>query len=51
MKALMGLIAGNMATVSMATETSPELAVLTVLTCAVALMMWPMADWIEAMIG
>ena len=51
MRGLLGLIAGNAAAVSMAAETSPELALITVLTCAAALMMWPMADWIEAVIA
>ena len=51
MKGLLGLIAGNAAAVSMAAETSPELALITVLVCAVALMVWPMADWIEAVIS
>lgn len=27
------------------------LATVTLLTCAAALMVWPMADWIEAVIG
>lgn len=50
MQVLIGLIAGNMAAMGMAAETSPELALLTVLACVVAVLVWPVADLIEAVI-
>lgn len=51
MMILIGLVAGNMATISAAAETSPELALMTVLACVVAMLVWPVADLIEAVIA
>ena len=51
MKTLIGLIVGNFAAMGMAAETSPELALMTVLACVTAVLVWPVADLIEAVIA
>ena len=51
MRVLIGLIAGNLAVMGMAVETSPELALMTVLACVTAVLVWTVADLIEAVIA